>query len=382
MSKYHALLSPSSSERWINCPGSVKAIVDAQEKSLVRINKTSFYADEGTLAHELAEKALTGSGNCFDYEDVTLELENAVAVSREMCEYVQSYVDFVKLFDGDLRVEQRVYYTDWVPEGSGTSDAVIVQDDRLVCIDLKYGKGLVVDAKENTQALCYALGTYQGLSKEQREKIKTVLMVIHQPRLDNISEWEISITDLLRRGEYIGQAAELALTDDAPLRAGESQCRWCPINAMCPEQLRLAQETIGCDFDDLSSMSPVNLLSDAKLRLALDNKATIVAWLGAVEKMVSERLESGGTFDGYKLVEGRSLRAWADEQSASELLELTLGDDAYTKKLLSPTQAEKALGKELSKVMQGLIVKPAGKPTLVHESDKRPSVQITVADFD
>lgn len=382
MGKFHALLSPSSSERWINCPGSVKAIVEAQEKALVRTNKTSFYADEGTLAHELAEKTLTGSGNCFDYENVTLELENAVEVSREMCQYVQSYVDFVKLFEGDLRVEQRVYYTDWVPDGSGTSDAVIVQDDRLVCIDLKYGKGLMVDAEENTQALCYALGTYQGLTQDQKGKIKSVLMVIHQPRLDNVSEWEISITDLLRRGEAIGQAAESALSDDAPLRAGESQCRWCPISAMCPEQMRLAQEALSCDFDNISGITPVNLLSDSQLRVVLDSKATIIAWLGAVEKLVSERLGDGGTFEGYKLVEGRSLRAWEDEDHAAQVLELTLGQDAYAKKLLSPAQAEKALGKELSKGIQDFIVKPTGKPTLAPESDKRPSIQITVADFD
>lgn len=382
MGKFHALLSPSSSERWINCPGSVKAIQEAQENHLVRLNRTSFYADEGTMAHELAERALTGSGNCFDYEGITLELENAMEVTREMCSYVQSYVDFVRLFEGDLRVEQRVYFTDWVPEGSGTSDAIIVQDDRLVCIDLKYGKGVLVRAEENTQALCYALGAYQGLSDERKAKIKKVLMVIHQPRLDSVSEWEIDTQGLLRRGEAIAQAAELALSDNAPMRAGEAQCRWCPISAMCPEQMRLAQETIGCEFDDLSNISPVNLLSDDKLKKALDAKDTIVAWLGAIEKLVSERLGDGQSFNGYKLVEGRSNRAWVSEESAAELLELTLGEGAYTKKLLTPPQAEKAFGKELAKSLDGLIVKPTGRPTLVPESDKRPSIQISVADFD
>lgn len=381
MSKFHAMLSPSGSERWINCPGSVKAIQDAAEAGYV-VNRTSFFADEGTLAHELAEKALTGSGNCFDYEELTLELENAVEVTREMCEYVQSYVDFVNLFDGESRIEERVYFTDWVPGGSGTSDAVIIQDDRLVCIDLKYGKGVVVDAEENTQALLYAMGTYQGLSEAQRAKIKTVLMVIHQPRLDSVSEWEIDVGDMLRRAEAISHAAELALTDDAPLRAGEAQCRWCPVVATCPEQLRLATEVLSVEFDDISNAPPVNRLSDAQLRLAMENKAVIVAWLNAVETHITERISEGKGFDGFKLVEGRSLRQWGNEEDAAATLEAVIGDDAYTRKLLSPAQAEKTLGKTLAKEIQDLIVRPSGKPTLVPESDKRPSLQISVADFD
>lgn len=381
MSKFHATLSPSNSDRWINCPGSVKSIADAVADGF-KVKGSSFFADEGTMAHELAEKTLVGSGNCFDYLDLTLELENAIPVTREMCEYVQSYVDFVKLFVGDRRIEQRVYFTDWVPGGSGTSDAVIIEDDRLVCIDLKYGKGVVVDAVENTQALLYALGTYQGLSTDQRENIKKVLMVVHQPRLDAISEWEIDVSDMLRRAEAISHAAELALSDDAPLKAGEAQCRWCPVSAVCTEQLRLTTETISVDFDDISDIPPVNRLSDDQLRLAMENKAVIVAWLNAVENHITERLEDGEGFTGYKLVEGRSLRQWGDEQTAAATLEAVLGDGAYTRKMLSPAQAEKELGKTLAKEIQDLIVKPSGKPTLAPESDKRPSVQISVDDFD
>lgn len=382
MAKFHAKLSPSSSERWISCPGSVKLIDDAVAAGAKIINSSSIYADEGTAAHELAEKALRGQGNCFRYEGLALELENAITVSREMCSYVQSYVDFVKLFKGELRIEERVCFDDWVPEGSGTSDAVIIQEDRFVCIDLKYGKGVPVVAEGNTQAICYALGTYQGLSPEQREKMKTVLMIIHQPRIDNISEWEISIDELLRRGEAISQSAELALSDNPPVNPGESQCRWCPVNGMCAEQKRFAEEVIANDFDDLSDLTPANLLSDAELKRVLDAKATIASWLNAVENVVYDRLSNGDDFKGYKLVAGRSLRTWSDEAEASEMLELVLGDDAYTKKLLSPAQAEKALGKELAKSIQDMISKPDGKPTLAPESDKRPSLQISVDDFD
>ena len=381
MTKPHAKLSPSASERWINCPGSVKAIDDALEAKAITIAPPSFFANEGTLAHELAEKALTDNRSCFHYEGMRLEYENAIEVDREMCSYVQSYVDFVRIFDGDLRVEQRVSFTDWVPDGYGTADAVIVQRDRIVCIDLKYGRGVPVQAEGNTQALCYALGAYQSLKKVERENIKSVLIVVHQPRLDSVSEWEISIDELLRHGERIAQAAELALSDDAPLVAGESQCRWCPVSPICKEQMRVMQEVIGKDFDDLTKQTPVNLLDDAELSKVLNAKAQIVAWLSAVEDHVVSRLNSGDSFPGFKLVAGRSLRQWSDEELAQDVLTLALGEEAFTKKLLSPSQAEKALGKKSAKNIQDLIVKPDGKPTLVPESDPRESINISVDDF-
>jgi len=378
--KIHAKLSPSGSGRWINCPGSVHAEQEAIENGWVKY-RTSIYADEGTAAHELAERTLLGSGNAFDLEGVVCEYENAITFDREMCAYVQQYVDFVRLFDGELGVEQRVKFTDWVPDGFGTSDAIIVQADRLVTVDLKYGKGVRVHAEGNTQALCYALGAYQGLGKAQRKKIETVLMVIHQPRLDHVGEWEISIDDLLKEGERIRQAAEEALTEGAKRVPGDEQCRWCVVEAICPERMKLAESVMSAQFDDLTGLAPVNKLSDDKLRLALENKALIVSWLDAVEKHVVDKLTDGEPFDGFKLVEGRSLRQWADVTQAAQTLEIALGDDAYTKKILSPSQAEKALGKTLAKDIQPLIVKPSGKPTLAPSSDPRPSVNISADDF-
>lgn len=382
MTKQHAMLSPSSSERWINCPGSVKAISDALAAGIISKSQSTYFADEGTAAHELAEKALSSGGNCFKFEGLTLELENAVTVTREMCSYVQSYVDFVNLFDGDRRIEQRVSFTDWVPNGYGTSDAVIIQDTRLVCIDLKYGQGVKVEAENNTQALCYALGVYQSLSDDQKAVMQSVLIVIHQPRLDSVSEWEIAIDELLRHGERIAQAAELALSDNAPLNPGKAQCRWCDFAPRCPEQLRLIEQTVGNDFDDLTQQTPVNALTDAQITRALQAKEQIVAWLSAVESLVTERLLNGQSFTGFKLVEGRSTRQWNDDGQAAEVLSMALDDDQiYIKKLISPAQAEKALGKSNASMLQDLIVKAAGKPTLAPENDKRPALNISLDDF-
>lgn len=381
MSKTHARLSPSKSSQWINCPGSIRFVQESIESGAIKPATSSIYADEGTIAHELAEKALTSGQSPFRFEGQTCEYDSKSLFAREMCEYVQQYVDFVKLFDGQLLVEQHVKFTDWVPDGSGTSDAVIIQENRIVCIDLKYGQGLPVEAENNTQALCYALGVYQSLLDAQRAKIKTVLMVIHQPRLDRVTEWEISKDELLRWGERIAQAAELALSDNAPLIAGKEQCFFCQAKSICKKQYQLMVETVGQDFDDLTCQRPANALNDAELRRVLEAKEQIVSWLSAVEGYVTDRLASGDTFPGFKLVEGRSLRQWSSEDEAADVLSVVLGDDAYTRKLISPAQAEKALGKANAKTIQELITKPPGKPTLVPESDKRPALGVSVDDF-
>lgn len=376
----HANLSPSSSNRWINCPGSINLIAEGYSKGIIKPDTPSIYASEGTAAHDLAEKGLSQNINIFDLENTQSEVENAITITREMCEYVQAYIDFVRneARGKKLLVEQRVYYTDWVPDGYGTSDAIIIEPEKITCIDLKYGKGLMVDATENTQAILYALGTYQGMSKKEKNTVKTVNMIIYQPRLDHISEWEITIDELLKWGERISQAAETALSGDGALVVGD-WCRFCPAAPICKAQQDLLIKTVGSDFEDLTA---VNILSDADLKVALDNKANIISWLNAVEKHVTERLEEGKHFDGYKLVAGRSLRQWESEEAAQDSLETILGDKAYVKKLLSPSQAEKQLGKKLASTIQDLIIKPQGKPTLVPESDKRESINISVADFD
>lgn len=368
----HAKLSASGSHRWLACPGSVEA------ESKVPQGKSSPAAQEGTCAHELADLVLSEGGNCFDWEGKQLIENNAYTVEREMCEYVQQYVDYVKSFSGVHHYEQRVDFSDWVSEGFGTSDAIIIDGDTIRVIDLKYGKGIRVDSENNPQGLLYALGAYSEHSLVS--KFKRAIICIHQPRLDHVSEWEISIPDLLKWGAWVSERAELALQKNAERVPGDEQCQWCAVKAVCPELKRYTERIIMSDFEELD-VPNVDTLTDEQIRAALDSKKLIVGWLSAIEEYVSERVKTTG-FEGYKLVAGRSLRRWSDEAIAADALSELVGDDAYEKKLLSPAKAEKLLGKEKAKKIADLVIKPEGAPTLAPESDKRPSILISKNDFD
>lgn len=373
MSGAHSRLGPSSSHRWINCPGSMRLIERALADGLIKPDTPSAYAEEGTKAHELAATMLQGKAwDKFEYDD-------------EMLHHVSDYVEFVQSLSqgyGTLPlVEQAVKYDDWVLGGWGTVDAAIVSQNDIIVIDLKYGRGVAVDAVGNTQLLLYALGVYQGLDPEHRAKIVDISMYIYQPRLDSITEWHIRIGEFLDRAYVIRRAAELALTGDAPLAVGD-WCRFCPAQPVCKAQYDHMTQVIGEDFDDLTT--PADLLSPEIISKVLDARSAIESWFRAVSDYATERLLDDLPVPGYKLVAGRSVRQWGDEQTAASVLEVLLGDDgAYTRKLLSPAQAEKALGKKDSVHLAGLITKTAGSPTLVPSSDPRPAFNNTsVDDFD
>jgi hypothetical protein len=278
-----------------------------------------------------------------------------------------------------LLVEHRVNFSDWVPEGFGTSDAIVIDEDTetLYIIDLKYGKGVVVGAEDNTQGILYALGAYSELSLVSG--FTKVVIIIHQPRLDHVSEWSLSVDDLLKWGEFIKERAELALQPDAPRTPGEKQCQWCKAKATCPALEKLTRDVIASDFDDMTSPDKLN---DQQLRLALDNKKLINSWFDAVESLITERLQAGDGFEGYKLVEGRSLRDWADVEQAEVFLVESLGDKAHEKKLLSVAKAEKLFKKDQREQLNAMIKKPKGKPTLAPESDPRPAINFDIDDFD
>lgn len=369
----HAKLSASGSARWLACPGSVKA-----EEGIA--DKSSMAAAEGTAAHELGEIVLVRGGHCSDWIGKQLPENNEWEVTQEMADAVQQYVDYVRNLGGEQSYEIRVDFSDWVPEGFGTCDALAVVGDTIYVTDLKYGKGVRVDAEENSQGMLYALGALNEY--DLLYDLKRVVITIVQPRLDHIDEWEISVSDLLKWGEWASQRAGMCLRPDAERVPGDKQCQWCKAQARCPEQKAHAERILLVDFDDVSEQKPVNTLSDDQLRAALEGKKLVLSWLDAVEKLATERLASGEGFPGFKLVAGRSVRQWGDEDKAAADLVERLGDEAYTRKLLSPAQAEKALGKAKAKDIAELIVKGEGKPTLVPESDKRPAVNVTADDFD
>ena len=369
----HAKLGASSSHRWTACPGSIKAEEPIQERR-------SIFADEGSAAHELAELVLTQQTDCQSWVGKTLIDNNAVTVDQEMADYVQQYVDYVKSIDGRHEYEQQVHFSDWVPEGFGTADALVLQDTTLYVIDLKYGKGVPVSAFENTQGILYALGAMADY--EYLHDIEKVVIVIVQPRMDIISEWVIDKAELLKWGEWLSQRAEAALADNAPRVPGEKQCQFCKAKPTCPELMRLTHDIIATDFDNIDQMENPDTLTNEQLKKALDVKKLIMSWFESVEQHAFDLLEKGEAFPGYKLVEGRSLRQWADEAVAEQSLVELLADDAYEKKLLSVAKAEKLLGKKRSGSITDLISKPRGKPVIVPESDKRPAMGSEAKDFE
>jgi hypothetical protein len=368
----HAKLSASGAHRWLNCLGSVEA-----EKGFK--GSSSAAAQEGTAAHELAEIVLLNGGNCHAHIGKPLIETDTYTVTEEMADYVQQYVDYVTATPGEQFYEERVEFSEWVPEGFGTSDVISIDNETLHVIDLKYGKGLRVDADENPQGMLYALGAYSEYGMIY--SFKTVKIHIVQPRLDHISEWEISIPDLLKWGAWVSEQAQIIEEGGAPRSPGEKQCQWCNAKAVCPSLKSHTEKIILSGFDELDSPN-ADTLTDEQLKQALESKKLIVSWLDAVESLVNERLQKGEAFPGFKLVAGRSLRKWGDETLAANLLDEMLGEKAYERKLLTPAKAEKALGKTKAKVIQELIVKPEGKPTLALESDKRKSISISVDDFD
>lgn len=373
--KQHAKLSASGSHRWINCPGSVKA-----EEGLP--DKNSHFADEGTAAHELAEHILINTPylSAFEYEGLPHPTHNAVTVNYEMCAAVQAYVDYVLTVgkNCDLDQEVKLDFSDWVPEGFGTADALAFDGTTVHVIDFKYGKGVKVDAYQNTQAILYAIGALKRFDFYEPEYFHIHIV---QPRIDHISEWRITRNELLEFGEWIKRSAEDALKPDAPRVPGEKQCQFCKAKATCPALEKHAESVLMSSFDNITLQNP-DKLTDDQLRRAMDSKKLIVSWLDAVEDHISLMINESGSFPGYKLVEGRSLRQWVNDAEAEKRLVSLLGNEAFERKILSVAKAEKALGKKRIADISDLIEKPKGKPTLASESDPRLSIFDVSSEFD
>lgn len=369
--KAHAKLSASGAHRWMRCPGSVK-----MEEGIER--PTSKYAEEGTAAHAFAERCLLEN---YDADQLIGETFEGYEATLEMAGFVQEYLDYVRAIEGHLVVEQRVDFSEWAKGGFGTADAIILNDDTAHVVDLKYGKGVQVDADDNYQAMLYGLGVINGYSS--LFDIKHLVLTIVQPRLDHISERKISVEDLLTWGNRVYEAAEVALSDNADLVPGDAQCRWCAAKDRCPALAKQNLQLINNDFasfDEPGERKGIETLTPEQISSILKNINGLTKWCKDIEAYGQELLEQGETVPEHKLVIGRSNRQWVDEEAASKALVRKLTKkEAYIEKLISPAQAEKKLGKD-SRIIKDHAYKPDGKITIAHESDKRKAITMNIAE--
>jgi hypothetical protein len=358
----HAILSASGSARWLTCAAS-------REREQGIKGRPSNFAQEGTAAHALAEHLLTN--NEVDASKYLGKEFEGIEVDQEMVENVESYINYVRSFDGELFVECRVDFSDWVPNGFGTSDAIVINERDQIChiIDLKYGRGVKVDAEYNTQAQLYALGVFADYG--YLYQFNAIEVHIYQPRINHFSTWRVSVSALLLFGEYVKYRAAMAMVDGAPATPSEKGCQWCKAAMTCPELRDFVTATIGAEFDALDSLPPPARLSANEIAEVITGAPLVESWLSKVKEHGAD-LAAQGELPGFKMVEGRSLRRWRPDAEA-QIIEV-LGDDAYKKSLITPPQAEKLLGKKKS-LIADLIEKPEGKPTLAPVSDKRKALE-------
>lgn len=378
--KKHARLSPSAAARWINCPGSVAL------SELCPPPGSSDYADEGTLAHLIAEhKVLLASGE-ITRAFYDKRLKNAKASQYycgEMEEATDYYRDRVmeiyceglkKDSAAELMVEQRFDLGLWIPECFGTSDAVVIAGDTIEVIDFKYGKGVRVEADGNPQTRLYGLGAaalYSGVYD-----LEKVRMTIIQPRLDHVSTEELDLVELFDWAKKtVKPAAKAALGKDAPTACGD-WCRWCPAKATCRTRAEKQLDLARYEFQKPPLLQP------DEIGEILREAEELQKWAADVQAYALEQALQGEHYDGWKLVEGRSVRKYADELKVADTLRANGWEDAliYERKLLGLTAMEKLVGKKkLTETLGELIVKPAGKPVLVPQSDKRPEINATAS---
>ncbi|WP_207479520.1 DUF2800 domain-containing protein [Arenibaculum pallidiluteum] len=380
----HASLGASGAYRWIACPGSVALL------QTVPSTETG-YAREGTVAHEVAQGCLVDnvSPSIFlgaEYQGIT--------VTAEMVEAVQVYVDFARALiePGDMVfVEHRFDLGDLDAPAPmfGTADLVVYKPAarRLVVVDYKHGQGVAVEARGNPQGRYYALGATLSLPRDL--VVSDVEIVIVQPRAQHregpvrrdtatpfeLIEWSADLLDAARRTQEL----------DAPLAVGE-HCRFCDASPICPAQRRQLMEVAQADFEavgDTITVPPApEMLSIEQLGRVLDAADGIEAWLRSVRAYVQNKVAAGEPVPGWKLVEGRQgNRDWVDEAcAAAALAGAGLSDaDIYVRKLISPTQAEKLLGKAAMRPLATLVSRPPGRPTLAREADPRPAITSAAA---
>ena len=365
----HAILSASSSHRWLHCLPSARLELEFE-------NTNGEAAKEGTAAHALSEHKLKKALRIRSKRP-TSEYD-----SDEMEECTDAYVDFImeqvelarkSCTDPIVLIEQRLDFSCYVPDGFGTGDCVIISDDRLHIVDFKYGMGVLVDAEDNPQMKLYALGALEIY--DSLYDIKEISMTIFQPRRENVSTWTVPVEELKAWAEEeLKPKAAKAYQGEGEYMPGP-WCTFCRASTRCraraDENLKLAQ----MEF----KMPP--LLTDSEIEKVLTILPDLTKWANEITAYATDAaVNHGKEWHGFKVVEGRSVRKYKDENAVAEKAVISGYKDIYRKSLIPMTEMQKLMGKtKFEEILGNLIYKPPGKPTLVPKSDKRPAINVADA---
>lgn len=379
MAGKHALLSPSAAHRWMNCTAAPLLEKDVEDKG-------STFAEEGTLAHAYCAKKLKEFlGLSVDEEKAEIAQLDEQYHRGEMDEYTDTYKTIVlekfnaaraKTKDAQLLVEVKLDFSHYVPDAFGTSDAIIIADGVMEVIDFKYGKGVKVSAVENPQMMIYALGAWDLFNFEY--DIRKVRMTIVQPRIDNLSEFELDAADLINWA-----VDELQPKANEAYAGGKQKpgnwCQFCKVKANCKALSSMCIEAQQANPD------PRKISKEVMESTILPLLSTFKTWLTGVEEYSLEQALSGVQYQGFKIVEGRSIKKITNPTAVMKLLgKEDFAKESYIKptELRSITDLEKLIGKKrFGAICAEYINKPQGKPTLVPESDKRPAFNQAADDF-
>ena len=369
--EHSKLFSPSASARLLTCPGSAKASEGIPDQE-------SLFAAEGHDAHALAEIRLCERLGLQTNE----KIEDLTFYNREMEDYISDYVSYVlekvasikkDCPDATVLIEQKVTAVRYDESLFGSTDVAIIADKVLTIIDLKYGRGVLVNAKENTQEMCYGLCAMETFGNLY--DIEDINLCIFQPRLSNVSEWSLTVKELYK------WADEILKPGIEKIRAGSEEfhpsrhCVFCKAKPLCKalrdQNLELAKH----------EFRPAFLMDDSEIEEVLDKADDFVNWINSVKEFALEDAMKGKKYDHYKLVEGRSNRKYVDETKVINVVK-EAGYNPYEEKLLSVTGMQSRLGKaRFEELLGNLVVKPRGKLTLVSRDDKRPEVNPASVDF-
>lgn len=394
----HAILSPSAAHRWLHCTPAPRVEAEFPET-------TSEYAEEGRLAHSVCELAAKKKFTVMNNRTYNSRLKKLKADPKwddEMLSTAATYVEH--LTEHAMRFEHAPYValevqvdiTDYAPEAFGTCDCVMIGGDELIITDYKHGKGVPVSAQDNPQMLLYALGALKLYRPIYSDMIRRVSTYIDQPRLGSYDGASMTVEELLAWGESIKPKAAAAFMGTGEFAPGE-WCRFCRAKAKC--RARANQNTALEDFKDCiplgrsipmqaeydaTGFKPSNCLTDEEIGALLVRAEGLVAWYNDLKEYALAACLNGKTIPGWKAVEGRSTRAWTDQDAALDALMAGGVEEAiiYDRVPKTLAQLEKVIGKQrFGELVGGMIIKSPGKPALAAESDKRPAYNGAAADF-